>query len=91
MPDKSIADAIAEGETLWVSCCHPQCSHSVELDLPTLAERLGPDHGVMHADLAHLFKCQRCVAEGRPRRKVMFTLIADYSKNGRWGLETARA
>ena len=87
--DKTIADAIAERETLYVNCAHPMCSRSTKLDLQALADRLGPvEHGAMHDDLVRVF-CVRCRDEGRERRPVFFTCLPDYAgdntkRNAQW-------
>jgi hypothetical protein len=70
------------------NCQDVRCQSSVELDLETLAKRLGWGHGAMHDDLLGLFVCSRCQREGRPRAKVGFTCVPDYDgiqrkKNGR--------
>lgn len=78
MPEKTLADVIAANESLSVNCSHPACCHSVKLDVPGLAQRLGADHGAMHGDLVDLFHCRRCKDAGRRRRPVFFTCIPDY-------------
>jgi hypothetical protein len=43
---------------LHANCMH--CQHSQALDLVDLRERLGPDHSVLHDDLAPKLKCSKC-------------------------------
>lgn len=74
----TIGEAIDANETFWVNCHDPRCRHMMKLDLEALADRLGRDHGVMHLDIAHRFRCQRCAAAGRPRATVGLTRIPDY-------------
>ncbi|MER8845951.1 hypothetical protein [Mesorhizobium australicum] len=67
MPEKTIADAMLEGERFYVNCGHPMCGHSHKIDLKALGARLGLDHGAMHNDLVKVFRCERCNAAGRDR------------------------
>ena len=78
MPQKTLADALAARETLYVNCGHPMCGKSTKLDIAALIERLGADHGSMHQDLVGLFGCADCKAAGRDRRPVFFTVVPDY-------------
>ncbi|MBM2715489.1 hypothetical protein JQK88_30645 [Mesorhizobium caraganae] len=81
----TLADTLAENESVYVNCGHPMCCKSTKLDIQALIERLGPDHGSMHWDLVRLFGCADCKAAGRDRRPVFFTCIPDYE-----GLNRAR-
>ncbi|ANT52978.1 hypothetical protein MEA186_23456 [Mesorhizobium amorphae CCNWGS0123] len=54
------------------------CRRSTKLDIQTLIDRLGADHGSMHDDLVGLFGCSKCKAEGRNRSPVFLTCIPDY-------------
>ncbi len=56
----TISRLIEANHRLAIYCYNKQCQHSVWLDLPALAGRLGPDHGIMHRDLAPRFKCSKC-------------------------------
>jgi hypothetical protein len=78
MPGDTIGDLVAKNASLYVNCEHPQCQHTKLLELTTLIDRLGPDHGAMHDDLVRIFRCTKCEREGRPRRAVFFTFIPDY-------------
>lgn len=80
---KTLADVLAANESLWVNCSHPLCSHSHQLDVRALADRLGENHGAMHNDLVRLFRCARCKTAGRDRRAVFFTCIPDYEAANR--------
>jgi hypothetical protein len=75
---KTLADVLAANESLSVNCSSPACFHSTKLDVRALADRLGPGHGAMHADLVRYFRCTKCDAEGREQRPVFFTCIPDY-------------
>ena len=75
---KTLADVIAENETLYVNCSHTLCWRTVKLDVHALADSLGADHGAMHDDLVKLFRCTKCYAEGRDQRPVFFTYLTDY-------------
>ncbi|MBA1144767.1 hypothetical protein [Mesorhizobium neociceri] len=85
MPQKTLADTLADRESIYVNCGHPICAKSTKLDIQALIERLGPHHGSMHWDLVGLFACSTCKAAGRDRRPVFFTCIPDYE-----GLNRAR-
>ncbi|QKC83619.1 hypothetical protein [Mesorhizobium sp. NZP2077] len=78
MPQKTLAETLAARETVYVHCGHPACCKSTKLDVQTLIDRLGPDHGSMHDDLVRIFACSHCKAAGRDRRPVFFTFIPDY-------------
>lgn len=82
---KTLADTLAARERVFVNCSHPMCCRSTKLDIQSLIDRLGPDHGSMHDDLVGLFKCSRCEAAGRDRRPVFFTCVPDYD-----GIDKAR-
>jgi hypothetical protein len=56
--DGTIQGFIDRGDTLEI-WCH-SCRHHATIDMMKLRDRLGPDHGSMHDDLIHLFKCSRC-------------------------------
>lgn len=52
---------LIDGEYLLTAYCHnPRCNHSAGLDLLALRDKLGPDHGSLHDDLAPLLVCSRC-------------------------------
>ncbi|WP_095088342.1 hypothetical protein [Mesorhizobium sophorae] len=50
MPQKTLADTLAARETMYANCGHPMCCKSTKLDIQTLIDRLGPNHGSMHWD-----------------------------------------
>ncbi|UCI17042.1 hypothetical protein FJ970_18080 [Mesorhizobium sp. B2-1-8] len=84
---KTIADAIRSRETFYVTCGHPMCNHSTQLDLEALGARLGLDHGAMHDDLVKVFRCEKCKQAGRDQRPVFFTCIPDYGRFDRERME----
>lgn len=54
----TLGECIANGYGIRATCV--ACRHHRELDLPTLAARLGPDHGALHADLVPRLRCAGC-------------------------------
>lgn len=60
MSGKTIQDAINSGDSIWAWCYRTLCGHGTRLDLLALRDRLGPDHGVMHDDLAPKLRCTKC-------------------------------
>lgn len=68
MPQKTLADTLAAHEAVYVTCGHPVCCKSAQVDIQALIDKLGPDHGSMHADLVGIFRCEDCRAAGRDRR-----------------------
>lgn len=62
MPSKNtIQQRIDNGDTVTAWCHNaPHCNHHQVLDLAKLRDRLGPDHGAMHADLAPKLRCSVC-------------------------------
>ncbi len=62
---KTIGDLIDEGYCLTIHCKgtgsngYP-CHHSVRLDLPAVAQRIGRDHSYKSKDLDGRFKCSAC-------------------------------
>jgi hypothetical protein len=78
MPLKTLADTLAARERVYVTCGHPVCCKSAQVDIPALIDKLGPDHGAMHQDLVGLFVCSHCKVAGRDRRAVFFTVVPDY-------------
>lgn len=83
LPQKTLADTLAARETVYVTCGHPMCCRSTRLDIQVPIDRLGPDHGSMHQDLAGLFICSACEAAGRDRRPVFSTSVPDYESHTR--------
>ena len=75
---KTLADNLADRETMYVHCGRPMCCKSTKLDIQALIGRLGPDYGSMHWDLVGRFACSDCKAAGRHHRPVFFTVIPDY-------------
>ena len=63
-PCDTIAKMIANGYELSAHCearCDGfHCHHRAKVDLHKLAERLGPDHGTLAADLAGKLRCSKC-------------------------------
>lgn len=58
MSNETIQGAIDLGETIRAHC--NTCQHHAVLDLIALRDRLGPDHGALHRDLAPLLRCSAC-------------------------------
>lgn len=56
----TIAALIEHGNTLTAICYNPKCGHSGNLDLRSLAARLGPDHPTLHKHLAPKLRCSHC-------------------------------
>lgn len=65
------------------ACCHnPRCAHRADLDWLLLRDKLGPDHGALHDDIAPKLKCSKCGG-----RKV--GLILSPKGNDKLGLDNA--
>ena len=60
MKGHTIQDRIDNGEWVSVWCHRPTCAHHADLDLLHLRDKLGPDHGAMHADLVPKLRCSVC-------------------------------
>jgi len=60
MSADTIQEFIDGDYDLWVYCEGRMCTHGRRVDLKMLRDRLGPDHGVMHWDLANKFRCEKC-------------------------------
>lgn len=60
MGKHTVQSLIDEGYKLHAYCHDPRCQHSQKLDLEALKARLGPDHSMMHDDLAPKLKCSKC-------------------------------
>lgn len=73
MPD-TIQQCIEGDYAIRVICHGPQCTNDQSLDLKALAERLGPNHGAMHVDLADKFRCSKCGS-----KKVSFRITPNAS------------
>lgn len=58
MPGETIQHFIDSSDTFEMSC--HTCHHHAPLDMLKLRDRLGPDHGCLHDDIIHLFKCSKC-------------------------------
>jgi hypothetical protein len=54
----TIGECITLGYGIRATCL--ACWHARELDLPALAERLGPGHGALHDDLVPRLRCAKC-------------------------------
>lgn len=63
---------VDRGYALWAHCMDRECGRSVELDLPLLVERLGPDYSSLAMHLGPRLRCGACGG-----RAIMFSLIAD--------------
>jgi hypothetical protein len=57
---RTLRDSIDEGLRISAWCHARGCHHHSELYLVALRDRLGPDHGPMHADLVPLLHCKKC-------------------------------
>ncbi len=68
----TIAECIRYGYRITAYCLAPECGRSRELDLPALAERLGPDHSTLHPALAPHLRCKVC--DGK---RIQLTLHPD--------------
>ncbi|OJU02574.1 MAG: hypothetical protein BGN87_00030 [Rhizobiales bacterium 65-79] len=55
---ETIQHFLSSGDTYEI-CCHA-CHHHAKLDMVKLRDRLGPDHGCLHDDIIHLFRCSKC-------------------------------
>lgn len=55
---ETIQHFIDSGDTLEAWC--NSCRHSNLVDVLKLRDRLGPDHGSLHDDIVHLFRCSEC-------------------------------
>lgn len=60
LTNRTIQDQIDNGATVRVYCHNQRCRHSAVLDLLKLRDKLGPDHGAMHDDLAWKLRCSKC-------------------------------
>jgi hypothetical protein len=58
MQGETIQHFIDSGDRYEV-CCHV-CHHHAKLDMLKLLDRLGPEHGCLHGDIIHNYKCSRC-------------------------------
>jgi hypothetical protein len=56
----TIQNRVDEGERISVYCHNPRYHHGSKLDLLKLRDKLGPDHGAMHNDLAPKLRCSVC-------------------------------
>ncbi|APH71144.1 hypothetical protein [Aquibium oceanicum] len=56
----TLQETIDEGYTLHAACHENTCLRTRPLDLIALRDRLGPDHGTLHKDLAHKLRCSKC-------------------------------
>lgn len=57
---ETIQHFIDSGDSIEIYCHNPKCRHHATLDMLKLRDRLGPDHGCLHDDIIHLFRCSKC-------------------------------
>ena len=57
---RTLQESIDEGLRISAWCHGRGCNHHSDLDLAALRDRLGPDHGAMHDDLAPKLRCKKC-------------------------------
>lgn len=60
MPKQTIQQFLDSGDTYSIWCHNPRCGHHAKLDMEKLRDRLGPDHGSLHDDIIHMFRCSKC-------------------------------
>lgn len=60
MGSETIEHFIASGDQYEIYCHNARCRHHAKIDMAKLRDRLGPDHGCLHDDIIHLFKCSKC-------------------------------
>lgn len=56
----TVQELIDGDYTLHAHCHNWHCQNNQALDLADLRERLGPDHSILHDDLAPKLKCSKC-------------------------------
>ena len=59
LTNATIGDVIENGGQIRVYCHASKCNHNAILDVVKLRDKLGPDHGAMHDDLAHKLRCSK--------------------------------
>lgn len=57
---ETIQHFIDSGDWFEIHCQNPRCYHHAQIDMLKLRDRLGPDHGCLHDDIIHLFRCSKC-------------------------------
>ncbi len=57
---RTIQEFIDSGDRYEARCQNPRCNHHAALDMIKLGDRLGPDHGALHDDLAPKLRCSKC-------------------------------
>ncbi len=57
---ETIQHFIDSGDRLTLYCHNPRCRHHARIDMLKLRDRLGPDHGCLHNDIIHMFRCSKC-------------------------------
>ncbi|MEN5278126.1 hypothetical protein ABE527_14385 [Brucella sp. TWI432] len=67
----TLGDCLKYGEYITASCL--DCHHNAKLDMHGLADKLGPDHGALFKDIAHLLKCSAC---GSKRIHLIYSNIS---------------
>ncbi|MEX0408905.1 hypothetical protein ABGN05_25015 [Aquibium sp. LZ166] len=56
----TVQELIDEGYTLHAGCKENTCLRTRPLDLIALRDRLGPEHGTLHHNLAPKLRCSTC-------------------------------
>lgn len=79
MERETIQHFIDLGHRLEIYCHNPRCGHHATVDMLKLRDRLGPDHGCLHDDIIHLFRCSKCGGKelGMIRRADIAKMDAD--------------
>jgi hypothetical protein len=57
---ETIQHFIDSGDRSEAWCHNPKCGHHAFLDMEKLRDKLGPDHGALYTDLAHMLRCSKC-------------------------------
>jgi hypothetical protein len=57
---ETIQHFIDSGDRYELWCHNSACGHHAHIDMLKLRDRLGPDHGCLHDDIIHLFRCSKC-------------------------------
>ena len=78
----TLGEMIDKHYTLRVYCEAQCCNKGADVALVALADRLGRDHGAMHADLADKFRCTKCGSRRVSFRISPFTIAGPPSV---WG------
>lgn len=61
MSSNGTIQGMIDGGYLARAYCHNKaCGHHADLDWLALRDRLGPDHGALHDDIAPKLRCSKC-------------------------------